>query len=195
MRTTTARSLVVTTLLAILSLALPLSAAAAVDPGQVRMTRIVGGFSSPVGVTNAGDGTKRLFVVEQGGLVRVVKGSAISPTVFLDLTAKILPGSERGLLGLAFDPSFETNRHVFAFYTRAGDGALVVSRFIANSAGTQAASSSERILTTIAHPTYGNHNGGGLAFGPDGFLYLSSGDGGGQGVPNETALDLDRLLG
>ena len=192
---TPARFLVTTALAAMVSLALPLSASAAVDAGQVRLARIVGGLSSPVGVTNAGDGTKRLFVVEQGGLVRVVKGSTVSPTVFLDLRDKVLTGSERGLLNVAFDPSFATNRHVFAYYTRKPDGAIVVSRFIANSAGTVAASSTERILLTIAHPTYGNHNGGGLAFGPGGYLYASTGDGGGSGDPNENAQDIDSLLG
>ena len=191
MRTTTARSLVVMTLLAILSLALPLSAAAAVDPGQVRMTRIVGGFSSPVGVTNAGDGTKRLFVVEQGGLVRVVKGSAISPTVFLDLTAKILPGSERGLLGLAFDPDYATNGAFYIYATSAaGSPHNEVWRYHVSGNPNPAGPGRDLILD-VGPSTNGNHNAGWMGFGPVGMLYIASGD---VGV-SANAQDNTNLLG
>jgi glucose/arabinose dehydrogenase len=180
-------------LLTICSTAAPVLAA--VSPGQVRLARITGGFTTPAGVTNADDGTNRLFVVEQGGYVRVVKGATIMPTVFLDLHDKVLGGLERGLLSIAFDPDFRSNRHVFAYYTRKSDGAIVVSRFITNSAGTVANVGTERILLVIPHPTYGNHNGGGMAFGPDGYLYLGVGDGGGSGDPDHHAQDKNALLG
>ncbi len=156
----------------------PLRAAeAALAPGQLTLLSVAGGLTSPIGIVNAADGSGRLFIVEQGGTVRVVTGKQVQAGTFLDIRAKVNAGGERGLLGLAFHPDFETNRWLFVHYTR-GDGDIVISRYTANAAGTSVPSGSEVILFTIEHSAQTNHNGGPLAFGPDGYLYIGIGDGG-----------------
>jgi hypothetical protein len=170
-------------------------AAAALKPNQLTFQRVVGGLAAPLGVVNAGDGSGRLFVVQRGGTVKVVTGKTLLPGTFVDVSAKVLAGDERGLLGLAFHPDFATNRRLFIYYTRKTDGALVISRLTANTAGTNAPSSSEVVLLVIPHPTFSNHNGGAMAFGPDGFLYLGIGDGGSAGDPGDHAQDTGVLLG
>jgi glucose/arabinose dehydrogenase len=170
-------------------------AAAALKPNQLTFQRVVGGLTAPLGVVNAGDGSGRLFVVQRGGTVKVVTGKTLLPGTFVDVSAKVLAGDERGLLGLAFHPDFATNRRLFIYYTRKTDGALVISRLTANTAGTNAPSSSEVVLLVIPHPTFSNHNGGAMAFGPDGFLYLGIGDGGSAGDPGDHAQDTGVLLG
>ncbi len=173
---------------------------AAVEPqaltsGQLTTQKVVSGFASPLGVTNAGDGSGRLFVVERGGRVRIVQGTSIQSGSFIDARAKVSTGgSERGLLGLAFHPDFATNRQVFIFYTRASDGDIVVSRLTANAARTFASFSTEEQLLVVEHSAQTNHNGGALAFGPDGYLYIATGDGGG-GDPNGNAQNTGSLLG
>jgi glucose/arabinose dehydrogenase len=167
---------------------------AALSSGQLTVKKVVGGLSSPLGVVHAGDGSNRLFVVQQGGRVRVVKGRTLQSGSFLNLSSKLSTGGERGLLGLAFHPDFATNRRLFVFYTRSG-GDIVVSRMTANSARTSAPSSSEVVLFTIEHSAESNHNGGAMAFGPDGYLYIGVGDGGGSGDPHDNGQDIDSRLG
>jgi len=152
------------------------------------------GLASPVFVGHAGDGTGRLFIEQQGGLIRVLQPGASVPTTFLDLSAKISGGGERGTLGLAFHPQYAANGRFFVFYTRAGDGALVISRFQV-SANPNLADPAETVLLTIPHPTNSNHNGGMLAFGPDGKLYIGVGDGGGGNDPPNNAQNIEVLLG
>jgi glucose/arabinose dehydrogenase len=152
----------------------------------VSLSKVVDGLVSPTQVTNADDGTGRLFVVEQRGTIRVVKGGAIQSGYFLDIRSKVEDGGERGLLGLAFDPKFKTNHHFYVYYTRNG-GDVVVSRFTTNSARTKASASSARPLLLIEHSAAGNHNGGGMAFGPSGYLFIGVGDGGGAGDPGNDA--------
>lgn len=155
-------------------------------------------FTSPVFLTHSGDGTNRIFVVEQSGVIRVFPNdsSAASYTTFLNLTNKVIAGGERGLLGLAFHPNYNSNRFFYVYYTRVGDGALVISRFTTQSGNPNKADSlSELNIITIAHPTYANHNGGCLMFGQDGYLYMGPGDGGSGGDPNNNAQDTTRLLG
>ena len=135
------------------------------------------GLSAPVFVGHAGDGSNRLFIVEQGGVIKVVQPGSSTPTTFLDIRTKVLSGGERGLLGLAFHPQYASNGRFFVFYTRSGDGALVIAEYHV-SANPDVASSTETILLTIPHPTNANHNGGMLAFGTDGYLYIGVGDGG-----------------
>jgi glucose/arabinose dehydrogenase len=159
----------------------PPAADAALAPGQLTLVTVTGGLAAPIGIAHAGDGSGRLFVVEQAGTVRVVQGNKLQGGAFLDIAGKVNAGGERGLLGLAFHPEFETNRWLFVHYTR-GDGDIVISRLTANAAGTAAPSGSEVILFTIEHSAQTNHNGGPMAFGPDGYLYIGIGDGGsGQG--------------
>ncbi len=168
----------------------------ALSSGQLTTQKVVSGLSSPLGVTNAGDGTGRMFVVERGGRVRVVQGKSIVSGSFIDARAKVsTSGSERGLLGLAFHPDFATNRQVFIFYTRASDGDIVVSRLTANTGRTFASFSTEEQLLVVEHSAQTNHNGGALAFGPDGYLYVATGDGGGGGDPNGNAQNTASLLG
>ncbi|MDF2735174.1 MAG: Glucose/sorbosone dehydrogenase-like protein [Chloroflexota bacterium] len=161
--------------------------------GQLTVIRVTGGLSSPLGVTHADDGSGRLFVVERGGRVRVVKGGAVTGT-FLNISSRITAGGERGLLGLAFHPNFASNRRLFVYYTRT-DGDIIVSRLTANSAKTAVSLTTEVPLLRIEHSARSNHNGGGLAFGPDGFLYIAVGDGGGSNDPDNNGQDRNVLLG
>ena len=173
------------------------AAPAAVTAGQVDIQLVVSGLSSPIGVVNAGDGTNRLFVIQQGGTVRVVANNSLVAGNFLDIrsvSAGLTSGGERGLLGLAFHPSFETNRKLFAYFTNGG-GDLVIAEFTANSTGTSVPVSSYDPLITIEHSARSNHNGGQLLFGPDGYLYIFTGDGGGGGDPDENGQDPSALLG
>ncbi len=153
------------------------------------------GLSDPVGITNAADGSGRLFINERGGRIRVVApDESLLPTAFVDLSTRIGAGGERGLLGLAFHPRFAQNGRLFVDYTRAGDGATVISELQAAADHQSADPASERVLLTIAQP-FANHNGGQLAFGPDGYLYIGMGDGGSGGDPFGNAQNLGVLLG
>jgi glucose/arabinose dehydrogenase len=121
--------------------------------------------------------------VERRGTVRVYENGAVKAGYFLDLRSVVDDSAgERGLLGLAFHPSFETNRRVYVYYTRSG-GDIVVARLRANAGGTAVSASTRESILAIEHSTYGNHNGGAMAFGPDGYLYIGTGDGGGAGDP------------
>jgi glucose/arabinose dehydrogenase len=153
------------------------------------------GFASPIGVTHAGDGTARLFVVEQGGRIRIVKEGVVQSSPFLDLAGRISSGGERGLLGLAFPKDYARKGYFYVDYTNtAGD--TVISRFRRSAASPDAADpASEQIVLTIAQP-FDNHNGGQLAFGRrDRFLYVGMGDGGSAGDPGNRAQNPAELLG
>lgn len=168
----------------------------ALSSGQLTVQKVVSGFSSPIGVTNAGDDSGRLFVVQRNGLVRIVQGKSITGTFIDARTLVSQGGGEQGLLGLAFHPDFATNRLVYIYYTRQSDGDIVVSRLTANSGGTNAPISSAQKLLEIEHSQYANHNGGAMAFGPDGYLYIGTGDGGGGGDPLDNGQDItNELLG
>jgi len=173
---------------AFLTFATPLFAAIQLVPV------IASGLSSPVFVVHAGDGSNRLFIVEQGGTLRVLQSGASSATVFLDIRTRVLAGGERGLLGLAFHPHYAGNGRFFVYYTRAGDGAIVVAEYRVSAGNRDVADATERVLLTIAHPNT-NHNGGMLAFGPDGYLYIGVGDGGSANDPPNNAQNPNVLLG
>ena len=151
------------------------------------------GLSSPVLVTHAGDGTNRLFVVELPGVVKVVAGESSSPSVFLDIADRVLDGGERGLIGMAFHPLFASNDRFFVHYTREPDGASVIAEYIASGSAT-ATKATERVLLVVDQP-YANHNGGSIAFGPDGRLYIGLGDGGSSNDPQNRAQNIEELLG
>ena len=158
---------------------------------DVRLTRVASGFERPLGLTHAGDGSGRLFVVEQGGRIRVIGKQGGEPRTFLDLSSLTRAGGERGLLGLAFDPKFRQNGRLYVNYTdRNGD--TVIARYTAQ--GDQANANSAVVLLRIGQP-YANHNGGQLAFGPDGMLYIGTGDGGSGGDPQNNGQKLDTLMG
>ena len=164
-------------------------------PSKLVAEPFVSGLSDPVGLTNAGDGSNRLFVVQRSGQVRVIDASGtLLGAPFLDLSSRVLAGGERGLLGLAFHPSFAANGRLFVDYTRAGDGATVVSELTASAGHASASAATEKILLTVSQP-YSNHNGGQIAFGPDGFLYIGLGDGGSGGDPLGNGQNTGVLLG
>lgn len=157
---------------------------------------VVSGLSQPVFVTNAGDGSGRLFVLERVGRVRVITNTgSLLPTSFLDITSIVgSSGSEEGLLGLAFHPNYESNGLFFVAYTDTS-GNLVLAKYSVSSDPNVANPASAATVLTIPHPGNANHNGGMLAFGSDGYLYWSTGDGGGGGdVPNN-AQNTNALLG
>ncbi len=145
------------------------------------------GLSSPVSIANAGD--SRLFVVQQGGLIRIINANGtINATPFLNLSTIISSGSERGLLGLAFHPNYATNGYFFVNYTNTS-GNTVIARYSVNSTNPNIANTTGTILMTINQP-YSNHNGGNIMFGPDGYLYIGMGDGGLGGDPQGYAQNL-----
>ena len=158
--------------------------------GDVQLTSI-GMFAMPVNVAFAPGEPLNVYVVEQGGLVRVVENGG-SPATFLDLTSQTEASGEQGLLGLAFHPNFQSNGLVYAYYTDEDNGDIVVSEFETLSP-TQADGSSRRQVIRIRHRFGSNHNGGQVLFGPDGHLYLGTGDGGSGGDPREKAQDLSLI--
>jgi len=160
----------------------------------VQLEPVLTGLSRPVYVTHARDGSNRLFVVEQGGRVKVLQPGAAAPTIFLDITARVLPGGEQGLLGLAFHPSYATNRRFFVNYTRQPDGATVIAEYQTLASDPNVADATETILLTIPQP-FANHNGGMIEFGADGFLYIGMGDGGSANDPGNRAQNIGELLG
>ncbi len=152
-------------------------------------------FASPVLLLQAPGDDTRWFVVEQGGVVREFAASAQadSASVFIDISARVVAGGEGGLLGLAFHPEFQTNGRLFASYTTGGPFRSVLSEFATDAAGA-VDTGSERVIYEIDQPE-GNHNGGHIAFGPDGLLYWGLGDGGGGGDPGENGQDTTNVLG
>ncbi|MBN1205271.1 MAG: PQQ-dependent sugar dehydrogenase [Myxococcaceae bacterium] len=158
-------------------------------------------FSQPLFVLQAPDDASRVFVLEREGTVRVFPNddAVATASTFIDITERVnsAVNGEAGLLGMAFHPRFATNREVFLSYTGFGGPTnlrSVISRFRSSDNGATLDPSSEEILLTVEQP-YGNHNGGGIAFGPDGYLYIGLGDGGSGGDPRNNAQNLDSLLG
>ena len=155
---------------------------------------IASGLSSPVHLASP-PSDARLFIVEQPGRIRVVQNGQLLATPFLDITAKVLDGGEQGLLSVAFHPQYATNRHFYVYYTN-NDGDILIERYTATSATSNTAdATSARTIIEIPHPNNGNHNGGQLAFGQDGFLYIGTGDGGGAGDAPNNAQNRNVLLG
>jgi glucose/arabinose dehydrogenase len=161
---------------------------------SISLTPVLEGLSSPVFVTNAHDGSRRLFVVEQPGAIKVLLPEHTVPTVFLDIAAKVVFGGEQGLLGLAFHPQYAVNRRFFVDYTRQADGATVIAEYRTSAANPNVADPAETVLLVIPQP-FANHNGGMVEFGPDGFLYIGMGDGGSGNDPGDRAQNVSELLG
>lgn len=156
---------------------------------------IATGISSPTTITHAGDGSNRIFLAQQTGIIRVVSNANLLATPFLDISNRLVSGGERGLLGLAFPPDFAAKGYFYLNYTRSGDGATVVSRFFVSADNPDIADAeSEQILLEVNQP-FANHNGGQLAFGPDGYLYIGLGDGGSANDPQGNSQNPATLLG
>jgi len=149
----------------------------------------------PVGLTHAGDGSQRIFILEQPGRIRIVREETLSPVPFLDIAAQVgSQGFEQGLLGLAFHPDFSLNGTFFVNYTDL-NGDTVIARFQATEDNMDLADpDSEQRLLLVKQP-YRNHNGGGMVFGPDGYLYIGLGDGGSAGDPQNNSQSVISLLG
>jgi glucose/arabinose dehydrogenase len=150
----------------------------------------------PIVVTNAGDGSGRLFIATQQGRILVWDGTRILPTPFLDISSIVnSTEGEQGLLGLAFHPDYENNGYFYLHYTNKPAGDSVIIRYTVSATDPNRADPATIAFVLFVDQPFANHNGGQLAFGPDGHLYLGFGDGGGGGDPNENARNLNSLLG
>ena len=162
---------------------------------QVEFVPVASGFTNPLDIQQAGDGSGRLFVVEQGGRIQIIQNGSLVGTPYLDISSLIVSGGETGLLGLAFHPSFSTNGCFYVNYTTTrltGSLQTVIAEYRAAPASSNTVSvATEQRLFTVDQPE-ANHNGGGLAFGNDGFLYIGLGDGGGGGDVHGTIGNVQR---
>ena len=165
------------------ALAAPLPAAAG---SSFPLSLLQGGYNQPLYLTNAGD--SRLFVVEKGGLIKIAGGGT-----FLDVSGQLSTTGERGLLGLAFDPNYSSNGLFFITYNRSDGDVILAERKVSTGDANVANPSYERVILRIEHSSASNHNGAWIGFNPDGYLYMSTGDGG--GAVNKDAQDKNSLLG
>jgi glucose/arabinose dehydrogenase len=166
------------------------------DPSstRLRLERVADGFRDPTMIAVAGDGSGRLFVTERPGRISVIEGGQRRDAAFLDITGRVgSRGQEQGLLSVAFHPRYVENKWLYVNYTDL-QGTTVISRFTVSEDGSAVDPGSEHVLLTIAQPA-ANHNGGLLVFGPDGFLYVGMGDGGGAGDQFRNAQNRATLLG
>ena len=154
---------------------------------------VVRGLSGPLDLQVAPGDRSRLFVVEQPGRIRVIRDGVLVATPFLDISGRISSGGERGLLGLAFHPGYAQNGRFFVNYTD-GSGHTHIAEFRGNPGTDAADAGSERLVLFVTQP-FSNHNGGGLAFGRDGMLYIGLGDGGGANDPLRNGQSLLTFLG
>jgi glucose/arabinose dehydrogenase len=161
-----------------------LGGGAAAAPPALQLIEAGSGFSSPVYVTSTSADPSALYVVEQGGTVRRVVNDVTDPKPFLDLRKKVRSGGEQGLLSIAFSPTYPTDHLVYAYYVNKSRQVVVSQLAIASKKKGKSgggSSKKEKVLLTVDHSKFDNHNGGQVAFGPDGKLYAATGDGGGGG--------------
>jgi len=156
---------------------------------------VLNGLERPIAIAEPGDGSGRLFIAEQPGVIRIYQGGALLPEPFLDIRPRVgSRGNEQGLLGLAFHPAYAQNGLFYVNYTDL-NGDSVIARFsVSGNDANRADAGTELQLMNISQP-YANHNGGSVVFGPDGYLYLGLGDGGSGGDPQGNAQSLNTLLG
>jgi glucose/arabinose dehydrogenase len=164
------------------------------DSLAIRFFPVANGFTKPVYLTEADDGSGRLFVVEQAGRILIVRQGQVTSAPFLDIVSIVgSDANEQGLLSVAFHPSYAQNGLFFVNYTdKQGD--TVIARYNVSDNADVADPNSAKILLSIGQP-YGNHNGGQVVFGPDGYLYIGMGDGGAAGDPHNNGQNLNTLLG
>ncbi len=158
---------------------------------NVELVEVANGFAKPITIVGTGSSSDtRLFVVEQDGKIRYIKDG--KPAAFLDISSKVKTGAEMGLLGLVFHPDLSAKPYFYINYIDKNQN-TVIARYTLKSDGT-VDTGSEKMILRLAQP-YPNHNGGGLAFGPDGYLYIGLGDGGKGGDPQHRAQNPNELLG
>jgi len=163
-------------------------------PGTPMLHVVTSALSSPVYATSPPGDTLRLFVVEQAGLVRVLRNDTLLATPFLDVRGQIDAGGERGLLSIAFHPQYATNGRFYVYFTNP-NGDIRIVRYLVSADSNVADEASADTVIGVPHPGQANHNGGQLQFGPDGMLYAGLGDGGGGGDPDSNGQDKHALLG
>ena len=161
---------------------------------EINIELVANGFSSPLEIKHAGD--DRLFVVEQPGRIKILYPDTgdVLATPFLNITSKVTSGGERGLLGLAFHPDYDNNGYFYVYYTNTS-GNTQISRFSVDDSDPDIADPNSELQMLSFNQPFGNHNGGHIAFGPDGMLYIASGDGGSGGDPQDNGQSLSTLLG
>lgn len=163
---------------------------------QISLQKVADGFNKPTFIGHAGDGSNRLFIVEQGGTIWIMRDGSMLQTPFLDISSRVTSGGERGLFVVVFPAGYGRGKnHFYVNYTsEKDDGGTRVSRFSITDNADVVDPASEEILLRVEQP-FANHNGGQLAFGPDGYLYIGMGDGGSAGDPSENAQNPESLLG
>jgi hypothetical protein len=163
-------------------------------PGTLARSTVDGSYTLPTYVTSPPGDASRLFVVQQGGVIRLVRNGTALPTPFLDLTGAVLDGGERGLLSMAFPPDYSTSGRFYVYFT--GDGGDIhIEEYRRSANADRADPATRRLVLLIEHSSEINHNGGQLQFGPDGYLYAATGDGGGGNDIHDNAQNLGTLLG
>ena len=176
-----------------LSLLLILITQLSLNGQTVDLNTVASGFNGPVDIKNTGD--ERLFIVEQGGLIKILDltSNSVLPDPFLNVSSLISTGGERGLLSAAFPPDYSTSGKFYINYTNTS-GSSVIAEYTVSSQNPNLANPNGSVILTFTQP-FSNHNGGCMQFGPDGFLYISSGDGGSGGDPGNRAQNNNTLLG
>ena len=177
----------------VLSLLVHISTGWAASWPEPLFIEVTKGLNQPVHITYSGDSSGRLFIVEQPGRIQILKNGTVSTTPFLDIQERVSAGGERGLLSAAFPPNYQDKGYFYVNYTN-NSGNTAVSRFYLSTDENIANAQSEEIILTVEQP-FANHNGGQISFGPDGFLYIGMGDGGGSGDPVDAGQNGDTLLG
>ncbi len=159
----------------------------------IQLQEFATGFDQPLGIFHAGD--SRLFIVEQAGYIRILENDGnLLPDPFLDISERVKSGGEQGLLGLAFNPDYADNGYFYVNYTD-HDNKTHIARFSVSESNPDQADASSEFSILILDQPFTNHNGGNIAFGPDGYLYIGTGDGGSGGDPGNRAQDSLNLLG
>jgi len=172
----------------------PEAVLAAPTDARITLRLIASGLSKPVFATSANDGTGRMFIVEKTGKIKILQNGRIRSTPFLNISSEVSKGTEQGLLGLAFHPSFKSNHKLYINFTDVNGDTVIREYRVSSSNPNVVNTATKRRILKIDQP-FANHNGGMLAFGPDGYLYIGMGDGGDAGDPGNRAQNPDSLLG